>query len=241
MRREIFTGLTLGVILGVIGFIRVSIWHFAFGMYGQFWWLIGLTIFLSLIGVIMWGSLSGSMLPFVLKRCGLDPATASAPFVATLVDVTGIVIYFNVAFLVLSGSLLKAPLPGVEEFHHKPTTETVQKLIGLNDEWKVEKVSLDTKADLLVVTISETSDFGKKARCSDGSGIKVDGHQPLKRWSYPDAFGHHVEIDAELPIVKCKNHPEQNITYPEKLPWEEKGKPLGLNFPTRYRLCDSPA
>ena len=238
MRREIFTGLTLGVILGIIGFIRVSVWHFAFGMYGQFWWLIALTIFMSLIGVIMWGSLSGSMLPFVLKKCGLDPATASAPFVATLVDVTGIVIYFNVAFFVLSGSLLKAPPPGVKEFQHKPTTEMVQNLLGLNDEWAVDKVQMDTKRDVLIVRLRETSDFGKDARCRDGGGIKVDGHDPLKRWSYPDAFGHHVEIESELPNVKCKNHPEEKITYPEKLPWGDKAKPLS-RAEADYPLCAS--
>jgi magnesium transporter len=241
MRREIVTGLTLGLILGIIGFIRVSVWHFAFRMYGQYWWLIGLTIFMSLIGVIMWGSLSGSMLPFLLKRIGLDPATASAPFVATLVDVTGIVIYFNVAFFVLSGSLLKAPPPGVKEYQHKPTTEMVQALIGLNDEWKVGKVQMDTKRDVLIVIINETSDFGKKAHCTNGGEITVDGHEPVKRWSYPDAFGHHVEIESELPKVQCKDHPDEQITYPEKLPWEDKGKLLGLRFPTRYRLCESPA
>jgi magnesium transporter len=244
MRREIFTGLTLGVILGVIGFCRVSIWHFAFHAYGPYWWLIGFTIFVSLIGVIMWGSLSGSMLPFVLKRCGLDPATASAPFVATLVDVTGIVIYFNVAFFVLSGSLLKPPAPGVEEYHHKPTTETVHHLIGLNDEWEVEKVQWNTNLDLLVVQVQETRAFGKTVQCKGGGGIEVVGHTAMKRWSYPDAFGHHVEIQAELPEVRCKNNPEEKVVYPEKLPWEDKAKPLSRYFPEQNRfafLCALPA
>jgi magnesium transporter len=105
MRREILSGLALGVILGTIGFVRITAWHFIFqrgsgGMYGPYWWLVGLTILFSLIGVVLWGSLSGSMLPFVLRRVGLDPAASSAPFVATLVDVTGVVIYFTVAYAV---------------------------------------------------------------------------------------------------------------------------------------------
>ena len=106
MRREIFSGLTLGTILGAIGFVRIAAWSTFFHLYGPHWPLIGLTIFFSLIGVVMWGTLSGSMLPFALRRVGFDPAVASAPFVATLVDVTGLVIYFTVALLILRGTLL---------------------------------------------------------------------------------------------------------------------------------------
>jgi magnesium transporter len=106
MRREVFSGLALGVILGTIGFLRIAVWSQLFHLYGPYWPLIGVTIFFSLIGVVMWGTLSGSMLPFALRRVGLDPATASAPFVATLVDVTGLIIYFTVAFLILRGTLL---------------------------------------------------------------------------------------------------------------------------------------
>jgi len=106
MRREIFSGLGLGLILGCIGFLRIAIWSAFSKIYGPHWPLIGLTIFGSLIGVVMWGTLSGSMLPFVLRRCGFDPAAASAPFVATLVDVTGLIIYFTMALLVLHGTLL---------------------------------------------------------------------------------------------------------------------------------------
>jgi magnesium transporter len=106
MRREVFSGLTLGIILGMIGFLRIAVWSTAFHLYGPHWPLIGLTIFFSLIGVVMWGTLSGSMLPFALRRVGLDPAAASAPFVATLVDVTGLVIYFLVALFILRGTLL---------------------------------------------------------------------------------------------------------------------------------------
>jgi magnesium transporter len=106
MRKEVMSGLALGVILGAIGFLRIAVWSTAFHLYGPHWPLIGLTIFFSLIGVVMWGTLSGSMLPFALRRVGLDPAAASAPFVATLVDVTGLIIYFTVALVILSGTLL---------------------------------------------------------------------------------------------------------------------------------------
>jgi magnesium transporter len=106
MKRELLSGLTLGVILGTIGFLRIFLWASFSNIYGDHWLLIGLTVGLSLIGVVLWGTLSGSMLPFLLKRLGLDPATSSAPFVATLVDVTGLVLYFTFAILLLSGTLL---------------------------------------------------------------------------------------------------------------------------------------
>jgi magnesium transporter len=106
MRREIFSGLALGSILGVIGFFRIAIWSEFSTIYGPHWLLVGLTVGISLIGIVMWGTLAGSMLPFVLRRLGFDPATSSAPFVATLVDVTGLVIYFSVAFVFLKGTLL---------------------------------------------------------------------------------------------------------------------------------------
>jgi magnesium transporter len=106
MRREIFSGLMLGGILGTLGFLRIALWSLFTPMYGPHWLLIALTVGFSLVGVVLWGTLSGSMLPLVLKRLGADPATSSAPFVATLVDVTGLVIYFTVASLVLSGTIL---------------------------------------------------------------------------------------------------------------------------------------
>ncbi len=106
MRREIFSGLFLGCVLGIIGFARVAIWAKALNMYGEHWLLIAITLFLALIGVVMWGTLTGAMLPLILKRLGADPATSSAPLVATLVDVTGITIYFYIALIVLKGTLL---------------------------------------------------------------------------------------------------------------------------------------
>lgn len=107
MKKELISGLLLGLVLGFLGFIRVLVWQKT-GMYdyGEFWLFIGFTIGLALILIVMWGTLAGSMIPFVLKRFGLDPATSSAPFVATLVDVTGIIIYFTMALLLLTGKLL---------------------------------------------------------------------------------------------------------------------------------------
>lgn len=106
MRRELLSGLWLGVILGAVGFLRITIWAAAFGMYGPHWLLVAFVVSLSLVGVVLWGGLSGSMLPLLLKRLGADPAVSSAPFVATLVDVTGLIIYFTMASAVLSGTLL---------------------------------------------------------------------------------------------------------------------------------------
>jgi magnesium transporter len=107
MRRELITGFLLGAILGSIGLLRIFIWqNLHIFNYGEHWNLLAMTIFFSLIGIVLWGSLMGSMLPIILKRLKLDPAASSAPFVATLVDVTGIVIYFSVAFFFLKGIML---------------------------------------------------------------------------------------------------------------------------------------
>jgi magnesium transporter len=106
IRRELAAGLALGSILGTIGLMRIFIWQGFFNTYGRHWLLVGLTVALSLIGVVTFGTLAGSFLPFVLRRLGFDPASASAPFVATLVDVTGLVIYFTTAAAILRGTLL---------------------------------------------------------------------------------------------------------------------------------------
>jgi magnesium transporter len=105
--RELPTGLTLGVILGLLGVFRVVLWQ-TLGIwdYGPHYQLIAATVGIAVVGVVTFGSLTGSMLPFLLRRFGLDPASASAPFVATIVDVTGLIIYFLVAMLLLRGTLL---------------------------------------------------------------------------------------------------------------------------------------
>lgn len=106
MRREIVSGLGLGAILAAIGIARILIWQALFHTYGRHAFLIAMTVAVSLVGIVLWGTLVGSMLPFLLRRIGFDPATASAPFVATLVDVTGLIIYFTTARVILSGTLL---------------------------------------------------------------------------------------------------------------------------------------
>ena len=107
MRREVSSGLVLGGILGFVGFVRITAWSLvAPHAYGPHWPLVAVTVWVSLVGVVLWGTLAGSMLPLLLKKAGMDPAVSSAPFVATLVDVTGIVIYFQVAAQILRGTLL---------------------------------------------------------------------------------------------------------------------------------------
>jgi magnesium transporter len=107
VRKELLSGISLGLILGIIGFFRITLWQYLHIFdYGKYHWLVALTVGSALVGVVLWGTLSGALLPFLLRRCGLDPAASSAPFVATLVDVTGLVIYFNVALFILRGTLL---------------------------------------------------------------------------------------------------------------------------------------
>ena len=107
MCKEVCSGLLLGSILGLIGFVRIFVWqHAGLYDYGEYWVWVAASVSVSLVFIVLWGTLSGSMIPFLLKRIGLDPATASAPFVATLVDVTGLIIYFTIAAVFLSGKLL---------------------------------------------------------------------------------------------------------------------------------------
>ena len=106
IRRELASGLVLGTVLGSIGFLRIFLWQQVSPIYGEHYLLVAFTVLVSLIGVVTFGTLAGSLLPFILRRLGFDPASASAPFVATLVDVTGLLIYFSVAAVVLRGTLL---------------------------------------------------------------------------------------------------------------------------------------
>src|SRR5437868_8520715 len=107
VRKELLSGISLGLILGTVGVFRITLWQYLHIFdYGKYHWLVAFTVGAALVGVVLWGTLSGAMLPFLLRRCGLDPAASSAPFVATLVDVTGLVIYFNVALFILRGTLL---------------------------------------------------------------------------------------------------------------------------------------
>jgi len=106
VRREFITGIGLGLVLAVIGFTRIVVWERIFHTYGPHYVGVATSVAASLIGVVLWGTIAGSMLPFILRRLGFDPASASAPFVATLVDVSGLVIYFSMAAVILNGTLL---------------------------------------------------------------------------------------------------------------------------------------
>ena len=106
LKREIISGFALGLILAIIGFVRIGLWNYFTHMYGIHWMGIAATVSLSLLGIVMWGTIIGSMFPILLKKLGADPATSSAPFVATLVDVTGLIIYFTFALMFLKGTLL---------------------------------------------------------------------------------------------------------------------------------------
>ncbi len=106
MKRELFSGLFLGSLLGIIGFARVATWSCFTPIYGPHWLLVAFVVGFALMGVVLWGTLCGSMLPLILKKCGADPAVSSAPFVATLVDVTGLIIYFSVAMAIMQGTIL---------------------------------------------------------------------------------------------------------------------------------------
>ncbi len=106
MRREVMSGLALGSILGIVALLRIALWPWRTQMYGEHYLLIGFAVGTSVVGVVLWGTISGSMLPILLRRFGLDPAVSSAPFVATLVDVTGLIIYFVAAKIILHGTLL---------------------------------------------------------------------------------------------------------------------------------------
>jgi magnesium transporter len=106
MRREFAAGLSLGLILGSVGYLRIAIWAQISDIYGPHWQIVAITVGCSLVGIVLWGSLVGSTLPLLLKRLKFDPATSSAPFVATLVDVTGLAIYFGVAYAIMRGVML---------------------------------------------------------------------------------------------------------------------------------------
>jgi magnesium transporter len=106
MRREIVSGMLLGLTLCILGFSVITIWHMVSHKFGEYYLSVAFTIGISLTGVVLWGTLVGSMLPLILKKLGADPAASSTPFVATLVDVTGLIIYFSVALMILKGKLL---------------------------------------------------------------------------------------------------------------------------------------
>lgn len=220
MRREILAGLLLGTILGSIGFIRISFWHVAFHAYGEYWALIGITIFFSLIGVVLWGTLSGSMLPFALRRVGLDPAACSAPFVATLVDVTGLVIYFTIAMLVLRDTLLAPSSADVVRLGGEKGTEAVQRLMKLPATWKVKEVEWHTRDDKLSIDVEADNDLAKEIKCDRcGGKVKLKAHEASQQWPIQNILGKQAEIVSKLPVYVCEKCGETKTITP---PWNSK-------------------
>jgi magnesium transporter len=142
MRRELMAGLTLVAILGTIGFIRIALWAQFSDVYGPHWFLVAITVGVALVGVVLWGSLSGSMLPFVLRRLKVDPANSSAPFVATLVDVTGLIIYFMIALIVLRGTLLAPTNGDLIKLGEEKTHEAFDELLVLDKNWETKDADL---------------------------------------------------------------------------------------------------
>ncbi len=230
-RRELASGFLLGIILACVGMARVFLWqflHFAGPHgYGPHYPLLALTIGISLVCVVLWGSLAGAMLPMFLRLIRLDPAVCSAPFVATLVDVTGIVIFFNVAIFALSGTLLAAPPKGIEPLEYKDTPTVMQRLLNLDPDWEVETMQLNTSNNTIRLGIVESDDFVKNVKSPEcGGPFEIYEHAPAKVWSYPDLLGYHTEIECRVPMVRCKNGPTLQQPMPEKLPWADQGKLL---------------
>ncbi|MDB6129294.1 MAG: Mg2+ transporter MgtE [Verrucomicrobiales bacterium] len=227
MRKEIMAGLTLGSILGLIGFFRIAIWSYFSSIYGEHWFLVALTVSFSLVGIVLWGTLSGSMLPFILRKCRLDPATSSAPFVATLVDVTGLVIYFSVATVILHSSLLVGPQPGVVKLGVEKTTRSMRTLLHLPMDWEATDVSYFTNENKVVVQMGGVEDFAyingdrhlsaKKCPDCEGNLSRGGARERLHRWlnyhqphansvtnDYLNLFDSKTQIVTDPPILICE-------------------------------------
>ncbi len=205
MRREVFAGLTLGGILGVIGFLRIAIWSAFSNVYGPDWLLVALTVGIALVGVVLWGTFSGSMLPLILRRCRIDPATSSAPFVATLVDVTGLIIYFSIAMLVLRGSLLAPPSSNIVKLGDEKAAEAFDHLLQLPKTWATEQAELHKDSHKLVVTLKESEDLEGVTRCPRcGGKFHVTGHEPAQHRPYLKVFTWNTELVGAAPVLQCK-------------------------------------
>jgi cation transporter-like permease len=216
MRREILSGLTLGLILGVIGFIRITIWQKLgwanYGMKGtgEFWYLTALTVSLSLIGIVLWGTLSGSMIPMILKRLKIDPATSSAPFVATLVDVTGLIIYFSFAAIILSGTLLKS-----------------------NDR---SPLIVTRSGDVTIITLAVQPAMKEEPKVLNDSTVRITlGEGILKDWSLPRGAAFYQDEDYKLvmdahwqyyDITVRHSHQNSLLTYPVGETWKSVEWPV---------------
>jgi magnesium transporter len=205
MRRELYAGATLGAILGTIGFLRIAIWSAFSNVYGPYWFLVALTVGIALIGVVLWGTFSGSMLPLALRKCRIDPATSSAPFVATLVDVTGLIIYFSIAMLVLRTTLLAAPDKDILKLGQEKTVLALNHLLELPKTWETEEAELNLAQRKLTITLKEADDIEKQLKCPRcGGKFDVKGHDPVHRDPYLKVFKFDSELVSAAPILQCR-------------------------------------
>ncbi|HTI72055.1 MAG TPA: magnesium transporter [Candidatus Limnocylindria bacterium] len=205
MRKEICAGLTLGAILGAIGYFRIAFWSMFSTVYGPHWNLVAITVGGALVGIVLWGTLSGSMLPFLLRRCKIDPATSSAPFVATLVDVTGLIIYFSIAMLVLRSTLLAPPDRDIVKVGQEKAVKAFDHLLNLDSHWQTEEAELHVSANRLSFVVAENEDIGNDLVCTQCGGHgKVVGHEDTKHWPQLPVLKWDAEIISAAPIVKCR-------------------------------------
>ncbi len=236
LRRELAAGALLGCALAVLGFSRIWIWQLA-GLkdYGEHHALIAVTVGCSLVGVILFGSLAGAMLPFILRAVRFDPAVASAPLVATLVDVTGLVIYFTIASQVLHSTILAPSKPGIVIMEHEKSSDSFARFLGLKDTenapelWQVQRVEWLQTNDVVVVTIIEGEALAKATDCAkQGEKVELAGHAPMKRWTIPSQLlGHKVEVRCELP--QWRRHSDgKSCPLPSPLPWESRVGAVGV-------------
>ena len=228
LRRELVAGSLLGICLAVLGFSRIWVWQLAgIKNYGEHHGLIAATVGFSLVGVILFGSLAGAMLPFLLRAVRFDPAVASAPLVATLVDVTGLVIYFTIASQVLRSTILAPAKPGIVVMEHEKSADSFARFLGMAPKdgetgaWTVQRIEWMTNSDTLVVTVVDGEAVAAAAECNaTGASMAVVGHEDERRWKIAErCFGHAVEVVCKLPKFRNKSSGKEcGVALP--LPWE---------------------
>jgi len=227
LRRELFTGVALGIVLASIVLVRIFLWPNKEKLYTSHYQLVAVVVACSLVGVVLWGSIVGSMLPFILRRLGFDPAASSAPFVATLVDVTGIVLYFHIATLVLSHSLLAPDTGDRVALESKRTSESVGELLHLEKDWEISSAIFDKTNRTMQIELKATDALAEKFHCDNcGGDLKISDRGKLMKWQYEKLFQYDCEISAEMPVLQCKKCQRIKENPPFKLPWAERAKPL---------------
>lgn len=228
LRRELVAGTLLGMTLAILGFSRIWVWQLA-GIkdYGEHHSLIAMTVGFSLVGVILFGSLAGAMLPFLLRAVRFDPAVASAPLVATLVDVTGLVIYFTIASQVLQSTILAPSKPGVVVMEHEKSADSFARFLGMRpkegegEAWTVQRIEWMKDRDTVVVTVVDGEAVTSAADCQGtGASLEVTTHEAERRWQVAErCFGHAVEVVCKLPHFRNKTTGKEcGVALP--LPWE---------------------